>query len=247
MSPSRLAFALTTALALAGCRGEPRKQPDSKPSEGPTRPARHVEASAALEVVKVPSAKGPFKLEGELDEPEWALSGRTGPFTRGGASGAADEVRPFSDARFLWGDGQLYLGLYAADDDLRSAVTKHDGPVWLDDTFSIAITEDRPGAPTFLVDVSVGGVVTDAKVMAGAAPDATWESGLKLGVDRDGTLNDAHDEDEEWVVEAALPLASMGIAPKAGTRFRLEIRRCDTPRGSKRSCGKAVRILELSP
>jgi len=45
-----------------------------------------------------------------------------------------------------------------------------------------------------------------------------------------GVLNDPSDEDEEWVVEAALPLMALGLAAAPGTRFSVAISRCDTPR-----------------
>jgi hypothetical protein len=54
---------------------------------------------------------------------------------------------------------------------------------------------------------------------------------VKLGVDRDGTIDDTRDDDEEWVIEAAVPRA---LIPRP-----LVITRCDTPKDGGRRCGKS--------
>src|SRR5262249_46486842 len=147
--------------------------------------------------LRVPKTTIPIKTDGELDEPVWnASAARSKPFVD--ASGG--EARPYSDARFLWDDQNLYVGLYAADDNIQATVTAHDGPVWTDDAFSLHLTPEGPGSPRYGIDVSAAGVVTDVKrapakaveasaasVNAGgtAAPpggkdDPSWESGIKL-------------------------------------------------------------------
>jgi hypothetical protein len=207
----------------------------------------------AVQALRVPHIKDAMKLDGELNEPVWnAVAARTGPFVDASHLGGG-EARPYSDARFLWDDENLYMGLYAADQDIRATVTAHDGPVWIDDSFNLHFTPEGPSSPTYAFDISASGVVTDVKRAAGSKDDPSWESGIKVGVDRDGTLNDTHDDDEEWVIEAAVPLRSMGLAPKAGTRFFLDISRCDTPKGAKeKRCGawgspKEPKLLELAP
>jgi hypothetical protein len=53
-------------------------------------------------------------------------------------------------------------------------------------------------------------------------------------VDHDGTINDPSNEDEEWVVEMTIPLASLGVRP--GSSLKFEVTRCDTPKGAGRRC-----------
>lgn len=242
----RLGAALLLALAAlaplaAGC-----KRAESKPS-ATTQPGAAAALSAPLRVPRVPET---FKLDGELDEPVWnAVSLRTGPFVD--ASGG--EARPYSDGRFLWGDDSLYFGLYAADEDIHATITAHDGPVWIDDAFSLRLTPDTPGAPTYQIDVSAAGVFTDVRRVPGGKDDPSWESGLTLGVDKDGTLNDPSNDDEEWVIEARLPLRSLGVDPRPGTRLLVDISRCDTPKRDKtKRCGawgtrERPKVLELAP
>jgi hypothetical protein len=59
-------------------------------------------------------------------------------------------------------------------------------------------------------------------------------------------------QDEESVIEAAIPLRSIGLAPEPGTRL-LDISHCDIPKRSKeKRCGawgtpKGPKLLELTP
>jgi hypothetical protein len=236
---------LISALALvAGCH-----RADPVPPAAPTETALHV-----------PRATAPIKLDGEIDEDDWARAARTGAFV----DAAGVEARPYSDARFLVDDEALYVALYAGDDDIRTRVTDHDGPVWLDDAFSLHITPvtmgetpkppaqpATPGAPTYVIEISAGGVITDGRRDPSGKLDLGWESGVKIAVDRDGTPNDPSDEDEEWVIEAAIPLRSLGVRP--GDQVMIDISRCDTPRaGGRRRCGSfgartSPRSLRIAP
>jgi hypothetical protein len=240
---SRLVVALLGVAALAGCQRAERAEHTSE------APAAARASSRASAVLRVPRASGPIKIDGEVDEADWTTAGRTGAF----ADPAGAEARPYSDARFLWDEESLYVTLYAADDDLRARVTAHDGPVWIDDAFSLHLTPDADASPTYLFDVSAAGVTMDARRARGGREDASWESGLRVAVDRDGTLNDPSDEDEEWVVEAAIPLRALGVTPAAGARLFVEISRCDTPRGTaSRRCAafgnaRDRRAIELEP
>lgn len=55
---------------------------------------------------------------------------------------------------------------------------------------------------------------------------------------RDGTLNRTGDNDEEWIVEMAIPLAALGIHdPAPGTRIPFAVRRCDVGARGPGACG----------
>jgi hypothetical protein len=193
--------------------------------------------------LSVPRLSAAPKLDGEIEEPEWRGALRPGGFRAG--SGAT--AHPFSEARFGWDQQNLYVALYAADQDIECRVKEHDGPVWIDDAFSLGFDPEGGDGTRYQIDLSATGVVTDVRLGLNGTRDAKWESGTRVGVDRDGSLNDASDEDEEWVIEAAIPLARLGIAPTAGTRFGLLAERCDTPKGAKRTCGSMRLELELRP
>lgn len=67
--------------------------------------------------------------------------------------------------------------------------------------------------------------------------DATGTStpllpGMKVAVDRDGTLDDSRNFDEEWLLEIAIPIAAL---PTHGPSL-VSAARCDTPKHGGRLC-----------
>ena len=163
-------------------------------------------------------------------------SGRTGPFVD--AAGVIG--RPYSDARLLWDDRNLYLTLYAADHDIEARSKEHDGPLADDDSFTVRLAPLGAGAPeagaaAFLLVAAPNGAIADAREAPGGARDPGWESHAVVAVDADGTVNRPEDEDEEWIVEIALPWASLGVTPSPGLRLSARFGRCDVPRGRSES------------
>ena len=181
----------------------------------------------------VPHADGNITLDGDMDDPGWLhATARTGPFVA--SSGAT--ARPYSDARFVWGDGHLYVALYASDEDIRAPRTEPDAPLWLDDAFHLVFSDDKLARS---IDVSPLGTVTDGiRAVGGQGPfDYAWSSGAHVSHELDGTANNPSDEDEEWVLEMAIPFESLGLEGERGDQIALTIHRCDTPKHAKRVCG----------
>lgn len=93
-----------------------------------------------------------------------------------------DLARPYSEALFLSDDQDLLIGLYAADEDVRST-----------DGFDVAIA-------TLALRVDVRGRITPALPGARAAVD----------LDEETTIDRPDDDDEEWAIELAIPLDAIG-------------------------------------
>ena len=187
---------------------------------------------AADTALRVPHAPASIVIDGDTDDPGWLEApgpARTGPFVF--ANGAP--ARPYSEARLLWGDEHLYVTLYAADEDIRARTNQPDGPLWIDDSFRMVFAQ---GGVEYSIELSASGAMTDAIRKNGGAPDYSWSSGAHVSHEMDGTLNDPTDMDEEWVLEIAIPFASIGMAGERGERIGLTIHRCDTPKGSPRVC-----------
>jgi hypothetical protein len=207
-----------------------------------------------------PRLPRPIAIDAEDGKPAWESDvGGTGVLKDDAGRGMV----PFSEARVRWGEGilmpehheganakaasppapgpVLYLWLYAGDLDLEGNVREADGPVLRDDAFHIELGGDR----LYTVDVSVLGTVADAActgAVGKAAParscDAAWQSGAVVAVDRDGTLNKLGDNDEEWIVEMAIPLASIGLAHAgAGTHIPFAVKRCEIGQSKVGACG----------
>src|SRR6266700_3539553 len=78
---------------------------------------KHEEPAPAQRHV-VAATSGAIKIDGELSEPDWNRIGDPQTFVAGGY-----EARPYSQVRFLHDAENLYVGLYAADQDIRSTDT----------------------------------------------------------------------------------------------------------------------------
>jgi len=150
----------------------------------------------ALHVTKAPT------VDGEADEDAWVKTASTGAFGSVLDSGL---LSPHTELRALWNDDALFLGVYCADQDLRSADAIH-------------LTLRTP--IELVMTVSPSGKLT-------GAPE-----GVRAAVDLDGTLDaDDGEDDEEWVVELEIPWKAAGLKQPPAAVEVLAWRE-DTPRGA---------------
>jgi hypothetical protein len=189
----------------------------------------------------VPRLESAIPIDAEMDgKKAWeSEAGSTGVFKEANGRGMV----PYSEAKARWRADTLYLWLYAGDLDLEGTMTSADADLSGDDSFHIELGGD--GGLVHTIDVSVLGTLSDARCTgapgggASRGPcDAAWQSGAVVAVDRDGTLNQTGDNDEEWIVEMAIPLASLGIREAGpGTRIPFAVRRCDIQKSGRGACG----------
>ncbi len=200
----------------------------------PTETALSPEAGREI-VLVVPHARKPIVLDGQLTDAAWLEDAvRTGPFLESGGPLLGHQ---YSEARFLWGDGQLYVGLYASDEDIRATHDAQDSQIWRDDSFRLAFDD---GGHEYLFDVSPLGALADGmRARAGGKSvfDYTWSSHARVAHELEGTPNDPSNNDEEWVIEMAIPLASLGQKGAQGERIGVWVGRCDTAKDQPRTCG----------
>ena len=116
-------------------------------------------------------------------------------------------ARPSSEIRLLRDDDELLVALYAADQNIETR-----------DAFELAIG-------SLVLRVDARGKVTSTVPGIRAA----------VGMD-EGTVDDARDDDEEWVVELAIPLRF--------ARGHVWVSRCDTPKHDVERCGSWSGSLE---
>jgi len=184
---------------------------------------------------QLPRAAGPIAVDGEVDDPGWL-----GPVYR---TGAFSPERPHAEARMTWDARDLFVALYAADHDVRvSPNASPDAPLWKDgDEFRVVI---GTAAGEHVIEVAPSGVVTDARRPPwGGELDVAWQSGARTAHDVDGTIDDPRDDDEEWVIEMAVPLASLGLTGRPGEWLRASVRRCDAERTGARTCTSSPETL----
>jgi hypothetical protein len=194
---SRTVWSVLLSVALAAsCKKEsdkPVAKTEPKPAPVAADPPRRPDV--------VPKTSSALKIDGEWDEPEWSKNALRHIF----AFDSGEQARPHSEVRLLHDDRNLYVGLYAADENIESSE---------------------------YFDVKVGDVATKAYATGKLDPPI---DGANAGIDRDGTLDNPKDDDEEWVLEIAIPLAKTGF--EAGKKLPVKFARCDTPKDNIKRCG----------
>ena len=231
---NRSALLLATTLVIAVVAGLTVRHLFAAHSLGASvTPRASTQAAAGPEtVLRVPHTPGAITLDGDTDDPGWISApgpARTGDFLMADGTPA----RPFSEVRLVWGDGYLYLALYAADEDIETRTAERDGPLWLDDEFRVVFS--REGVE-YAIEVSPKAVITDSMRVGDGKWDHTWNSGAHASVEIDGTVNDPMNIDEEWAIEMAVPFESLGMKGEPGESVGMSVTRCDTPKRSARVC-----------
>jgi hypothetical protein len=191
------------ALVACGSKDEPASAPakSPRPPAGSAKPSGPPPSDPPRAPGVVPKTSSALKLDGEWTEPEWSKNALREVFVQPDGS----EARPHSEVRLLHDTRNLYIGLYAADQNIES--------------------KDR-------FDIAVGDLKLAAYATGKLDPPI---DGASAGIDRDGTLDDPKNEDEEWVLEIAIPLAKTGLAP--GKKTPVKFARCDTPKDGIERCG----------
>jgi hypothetical protein len=192
-------------------------------------------ADTAGPTLHVPRTPAPIVLTADTEgRHDWeGDNGNTQNFKDDAGNG----IVPYTEAKVRWSSDKLYFLLYAGDLDLEGSVTQHDGPVEKDDSFHL---EFGSGQEWRKVSVSLLGTVADALCTGALATrtcDPSWESHAEVASDRDGTMNHIGDNDEEWVIEMAIPFSALGVTHAGpGTRIPFSISRCEVGHGPH-GCG----------
>ena len=166
-------------------------------------------------------AKPPF-IDGLLEDESWkGLAGIEG-LTKSRGDGPA---RVQTNIVAAWDDEALYVAFTTRDPDIRATMTKHDEPIYREETVEMFIAAGEPGGYVELQS-SPRGVTFDASFSGGARRN------MQVGYDADfkavcvtkGSIDDATDTDEGWSCEwrvglASIPGVSMPMA--AGTSWRV--------------------------
>jgi hypothetical protein len=164
MSQGARSLALAAALLMSACS---RRDKDVGRADAAVAAAP---APAGAVVLHAHRTTAPVHLDGELKEADWHAAERTGPLI----DAEGNPGRPFSDVMALVDDDTLFLGLYAADQDIEAHVIEHDGPVWTDDSFLLRFVPPGAEASPFAVDVSATGVIAAGGFKLGGGGDSCW-------------------------------------------------------------------------
>jgi hypothetical protein len=216
-----------------------------KVTSGPHDAENRVMVAKLPVAVKAPEQKklvarkvktGTIKLDGKLDEPEWKQAATTGPFVNtmdGSPAGSKAE------ARVLWDDKYLYVAYQMDDADVWTTMDKRDDKLWTQEAVEMFIDADGDGKTYVELQANPKGAIFDSYLPAWRKNENDWDSGMKVAVKVDGTIDNRDDTDKGWTVEMQIPLeAARGkekemknVPPKVGDAWRVNFFRMDMPKG----------------
>ena len=218
-----------------------------KPTKGPHDTENRIlavklpvqSATPAVEKKRIIARKvknGAIKLDGKLDEKEWAQAASTGDFVRTIDGQAAEQK---TTAKVLYDDKNLYVAFQNADTDVWSTLDKHDDKLWTQEADELFIDADGDGKTYIELQANAKGATFDSYLPTYRQNQNDFESGLKSAVHVDGTINKRDDKDIGWTVELSFPLESAkgkekemkNVPPKLGTEWRVNFFRMDQPTG----------------
>ena len=168
-----------------------------------------------------PSLAIPFVSSPPSSDGDWDGAASTGPFRTITGEEADLDTRGW----ILAGEQALYFLVEATESDMGSLRMRHRDPdanVFEEDCIEIFIQPDEAVRAFYQVGFNPLGTVNDAHLVKGEPRDESWDSGMRLDVER---------KSDRWVARGAIPWASLGReGPPRGERWRFNLCR-DRPRG----------------
>lgn len=163
------------------------------------------------------SSSARLRLDGRLDEPEWARADSITNFTqRDPVEGEPASERTV--VRFLSTDAGLWVGLWANDRDstgIRHAQLRRDADFETDDSFTLAIDSQNDRRSGFLFSVNPNGAMHDAEVLTFEQQNDRWDGiwDARARITADG-----------WIAELFIPWQTFRY-PANGTVWGLNVQR----------------------
>ncbi|MBT3289886.1 MAG: hypothetical protein HN380_21260 [Victivallales bacterium] len=162
-----------------------------------------VGGSTRINRVPVPRATGKITVDGRLDEIAWAKASEVPILTE------MFSVYPFrrtATASLCYGAEHLYIAFQSPfAGQLQSRHTKHDDPLWEDDSFEIYLAPDRSRPEAFYQWVINA---SDAVYDSSSAGRKEWDSRIRARSAIDKGI---------WTLEVAVPFSDFGATkPKPG-------------------------------
>ncbi len=172
----------------------------------------------------------PIAIDGRLDEPGWSRAQRAELVET--LTGRPPRYR--TEARLLWDERALYVGFACEDDEVWARPGRvDDDPIYEDEVVEIFLDPSGVGRGYAEIEVSPDGVRFDARFESWRKDlDSArrWSSGARTAVRVDGAVTHADEPPAPargWTVEIALPWAALGLQPKAGERWRMNLYRLE--------------------
>jgi hypothetical protein len=149
------------------------------------------------------------KIDAKLDDSCWTNTSKLSPFV---TINGDFYPKSQSKAYLLWDEKNLYVGVEFDEpemDKIVAKVTARDGGVWSDDCLEIFL-KPAEGKDYFHFIVNSKGVLQDSKGRSEITWNADWKTATAV-------------TPKGWSVEAAIPLASIGVIGKSGNSLMFNL------------------------
>jgi uncharacterized protein DUF5916 len=157
---------------------------------------------AARPAVTLGRAKGPIRLDGQLDEADWQAAGFIADLTQQSPSpGAATPYR--TEVRLLTDGATLFVGIRCFDPDpglIATHTMLRDADLSADDAVGIVLDTFGDHRTGYILQVNAAGARYDGLIATGEDVSADWDGIWEARVGRDAA---------GWTVEVAIPAATL--------------------------------------
>ena len=169
-------------------------------------------------LLTVRRAAGPIRLDGRLDDADWASADSIIDFRqREPEEGAPASER--TTAKVVRDDDALYVAVRAWDSRmpaLRATQLRRDADLDSDDNLSLLIDSFHDRRSGFLFSTNANGAMWDAQLSGSGNDDSDWNGIWAVATSRDST---------GWSAEFRIPFRSLRFEAGAGAAFGFNIRR----------------------
>lgn len=173
-----------------------------------------------------------LEIDGRLDETAWVAAPGVGRFLFPWWTEGEKEQ---TVAKLLWDDEYLYAAFVCEDAHIWAEHVQRDSAVYRDDCVEVFTVPNTDEPRTYYnIEMNALGIFLDQfhPQDAEKGKNEEWNGeGIRIATSIVGTLNDEVDEDQYWVLEAAIPLRNFVLSgarvpPVPGDEWRLNLNRC---------------------
>lgn len=223
---SSAAFCMMVAIAgLAGCSTGQRSRNDFIGS-----------ASNQYEVRWISE---PVTIDGDISKEIWQKAEFSVPFHNTIIGRGDISNRIMTRMKMLYDAENLYVAIDIHDNDIWATYKEHDDPVSLEEAAVVYLDPLGKGSDYFGFHVNPFNAVFDYRLETGSPHIslerwqrfAEWNAtGIETAVIVDGKVNERNSEDRGWTVEMKIPFAALGVHPRPGDLWRVQVGRFERPR-----------------
>jgi hypothetical protein len=194
-------------------------------------------AADPMERYAAPKAAKSLKIDGKIDEAEWAAAPWTREFQDIEGS-AKPKPRFRTRAKMMWDDDYFYIAAELEEPHIWATYDKHDMVIFHENDFEVFLDPDADTLHYFEFEMNAlntgWDLYLDKPYRFKGKADNGWEMpGLKTAVHLKGTLNNPKDKDEGWTLEIAIPWKTLNrgprpaVAPKPGEEWKVNFSRVE--------------------